>query len=118
MRMSMMSVPSGDLRRFWLRTRTNSGLAIDLVVGADQHRRDRPLHVDRGGGGEEARELVQALAVAQAMPGERFESANLRARSGHARDAGRDETQLLDVGDRPVTRGRPARARRPHRKGS
>ncbi len=46
MRMSMMSVPSGDFRRFWLSTRTNFGLGDRLIVGADQDRGDGPLHVD------------------------------------------------------------------------
>ena len=97
-----MSSPSGDFRRYWLSTRTISGFGSSLIVGADEDRGDGPLHVDRLGNGEKARQLVQALAIAQPMARQRVERANLRRRSRHPRDPARDDAKLGDVGDRTV----------------
>jgi hypothetical protein len=41
-----------------------------------------PLHVHGAGGREEARELVQALPIAQPMPGQRIQRAHLAPERG------------------------------------
>ena len=98
----MMSSPRGDFSRDSLRTRTNSRPGQHLIVGANDHGGDRALNFDRLGGGKQADQFVETLAIAQAMARQRVEGADLRARSGHARDPARDDAKLVDVGDRSM----------------
>ncbi len=77
----MMSAPPGDFRRDWLSMRDHFGSRQQSIVGANEDRGDGPLHIDRSGNGEEARQLVQTLAIAEAMARQGVERADLRAGS-------------------------------------
>ena len=56
------------------------GLRQQLIVGADEDGGDGPLHVHRPGDREEAGQLIEALAIVQAMTPERVERPDLRGR--------------------------------------
>src|SRR5260221_5197791 len=76
--------------------------ALAAMAGADEDLGDRALNRERSRAREQSRELVEDVAVGDAMAGERLEGARLRPRAARTRDLERDRAQLRRVGDRPV----------------
>ena len=56
------------------------GTCDHLIVGTEQDARNRQLNAVRPGLGEEARQIFQAFAVADPLPGERIQRAGVITR--------------------------------------
>ncbi len=100
--MSITSLPSGDFSRCWRSERARSAARQHLGVGADQDAGDRALHLERTRVREQARDLLQALRVGQALLASVSRARTCAPAARHACDARGDGAQLAHVGQRPV----------------